>query len=197
MSGKLIFRQMLILCLAFCITASGQDSSFNKLRPQHYMLQYAGGIGFFSAGIGYSNKKDWLEGDLYYGYVPKSIGGVTIHAFSGKLGLTPFSFSKGQYRIKPVTSGIIISYTPGKQYFGFSPDNYPFDYYGFPTSFHAGIFLGGQIMQSKQIEKKNQLGLYYELISFDRQLISFINNFKALKIADIINIGIGIKMSFK
>lgn len=173
-----------------------QQSAKHRWWPDHVKLQYAGGIGFLSVGAGYENKKQWLEGDLYYGYVPESIGGVSIHTLTGKLSLFPLPAIGQGVQWKPLSVGVLVSHTFGKQYFGFTPANYPYDYYSFPTSFHAGAFLGGQI--NKVIKEKTiqQLGLYYEVLTFDKEFISYLNNRSSLEFSDVINVGVGIKVGF-
>jgi hypothetical protein len=187
---------LLLIALMAVQGAYTQDSAKHSLLPDHLKLQFAGGIGFLSIGAGYSNKKQWLETDVYYGYVPKSIGGVTIHSLTGKLSVFPIKFNFKNYQLKPFSIGLLVNYTLGKQYFGFTPENYPFNYYGFPTSLHAGAFVGGQVNKKLKEKKPKQIGLYYEVISFDSEIISYLGNKNSLKFSDIINIGFGIKAAF-
>lgn len=188
--------KLLVPALIAMQLANAQDSAKHRLLPHHLKLQFAGGIGFVSVGAGYSNKKHTLEGDLYYGYVPKSMGGLPIHAITGKLSLLPVKIDFENYQLKPISIGILVNYTFGKQYFGFTPDNYPFEYYGFPTSLHAGGFIGGQVNKKLKQKKLKEVGFYYEVITFDSELISYIGNRRSIKITDIINIGFGIKTRF-
>jgi hypothetical protein len=175
--------------------AGAQDSTKHKLRPDYIKIQFAGGIGFFSVGAGWANKKQWLEGDIYYGYVPKSVGGINIHAFTGKLTVHPIPpVGKKQIQLRLLSAGVLLNYTLGKQYFGFTPSNYPYEYYGFPTSLHAAAFLGGGISRKLGKKATRKAGLYYEVITFDREFISYWDNRKALSISDIINVGIGLKL---
>ena len=160
-------------------------------------MQYAGGIGFISVAAGYSNKKERIEGDLYFGYAPASVAGITIHSLTGKFTsypVKPFSFHKLQ--VKPLSVGMFVNYTFGKQYFGFNPDNYPYSYYKNPTVLNLAIFAGGQVYK-KTNGKIKQVGFYYEVISFDREIISYLSNTRSLKIIDILNLAIGIRVSRK
>ena len=173
-----------------------QDGKGKTLFPHHIKAQFAGGIGLASIAAGYSNKNETIEGDIFYGYVPESAGGVKIHALTAKMTsfiIKPVVLKKVQ--VRPLSLGFFISYTFGKQYFGFTPENYPYDYYGLPTSLHSAVFIGGQIQ--RQFSKGKSVGLYYELISFDREIISFVNNTRSLDITDILNIALGLKYSFK
>lgn len=179
-------------------TVNAQDSTEkrNRLLPDHMKVQFAGGTGMLSIGAGYANKKQWLEGDLFYGYVPKSVGGLPIHSLTGKLTAFPFKMNFSNMRVRPLGFGLMANYTFGKQYFGFTPHNYPFEYYGFPTSLHAGAFVGGQLNFNRRQKKTKQVGLYYEVITFDSELISYLGNKGSLKIGDIINIGFGARVGF-
>src|SRR5687768_4863927 len=53
--------------------------------PEFWQLQYAGNIGFVSAGLGYGFVEDKVRAFLIYGYVPKSFAGSTsAHLFTLK-----------------------------------------------------------------------------------------------------------------
>src|SRR5687767_11338496 len=52
--------------------------------PDYFPLQYAGNIGLISAGAGYVFPKDRYQLSLIYGYVPKSVAGVTIHTLTAR-----------------------------------------------------------------------------------------------------------------
>jgi len=194
------FRWIILTgCTLLANFSWAQDSSRSKWLPDYAKLQYAGNIGFFSVGVGYENKKGTLEGDFFYGYVPESVGGVTIHTVTSKLNWHTFgSCNSGSYKIKPFTVGVLASYTFGKQYFGFSPENYPYDYYKFPTAFHAGVLVGGQANKrlggNSSIRK---IGLYYELLTFDTEFLSYLNNTHALRLSDVVSMSLGLKLSFK
>src|SRR6187455_512583 len=136
---------MIIFQVAITDTVSAQKKSLIK-PPDHTKIQYAGGTGFIAVGAGYSNKKQKLEGDLYYGYLPKSVGGVRIHSISAKVTWIPIhSVSVKKYNLEPLMTGLIINYSFGKQYFSFDPPYYPYNYYSFPTAIHSALFLGSRI----------------------------------------------------
>jgi hypothetical protein len=185
--------------LVSCVATNAQNTSHrSKWLPDHTKLQYAGGIGFLSVGVGYHTKKEKLSGDLFYGYTPASVGGLDIHALTAKATWFPFNhINRKTWQVRPLSTGLLVNYTFGKQYFGFSPDNYPYDYYNFPTAFHVGAFIGGQV--NKNVGSKRgvkRIGLYYELGTFDREVISYVRNRKALSITDIFNLGIGVVTAF-
>lgn len=172
----------------------GQKRMFKKIVPHSISLQHAGGIGYISIGAGYSNKKDKLEGDLFYGYLPRSIGGVRIHSLSAKFNFIPYHLSlKNKVKLEPLVTGLLFNYNFGKQFFGFDPDNYPYKYYSFPTAINAAIFIGSRI----DFNKPGWLSFYYELLGFDRDILNFVDNPNSLKISDVITLSVGIKIKLR
>lgn len=191
-------RRLWIIWLLLCesLLAEAQDSSRRRsLLPHHLKVQYAGGIGFVSVGVGYGSRNDKLEGDFYYGYVPKSVGGVYIHSVSSKLTWHMLKkVERKSWELRPLSAGVLLSYTFGKQYFLFSPKNYPYSYYDFPTAMHAGVFVGGRVDRVGKNGRK--VGLYYELGSNDREITSYLNNRSSIKLPEILNLALGVKTTF-
>lgn len=192
-------RQIVLVILSLLVgslVAEAKDTSRRRgLLPDHVKVQYAGGIGFTSLGLGYQSRNDKVEGDFYYGYVPKSVGGVYIHAVSSKLTWHLLKKVEGKsLELRPLSAGVLVSYTFGKQYFLFSPENYPYSYYDFPTALHGGVFIGGRL--DKPLRSGRKVGLYYELGSNDREITSYLNNRSSLRITDILNLALGIKATF-
>ena len=176
---------------------SAQKKGFKISPPDHIKIQYAGGMGFISIGAGYSTKKQKLEGDLYYGYLPESIGGVSIHSISGKVAWIPIhSVSIKKYQVEPLMTGLVVNYNFGKQYFSFDPPYYPYLYYSFPTAIHSALFLGSRIGYNFPTQSYvKRISLYYEILSFDREIISFVSNTKSLRITDIVTLALGVKVN--
>jgi len=162
--------------------------------PDHIKVQYAGGIGFISVGFGYSNKKDKLEADLFYGYLPRSIGGARIHSLSAKFSWIPYHLAiKNKYRFEPLITGLLFNYNFGKQFFGFDPENYPYKYYSFPTAINAAIFVGSRV----DLNKPGWLSLYYELLGFDRDILNLVDNPNALRLSDVITLSVGARIKLR
>ncbi len=186
-----------IICLFTYFASLAQDKlKENRALPDYFKLQFGGGVGFISIGLGYDSKNTKLEGDFIYGYVPKKVGGITIHTISSKI--TWFPLKKVDLKnlaIKPLSLGLLVNYTFGKQYFSFSPENYPYNYYDHPTAIHLGSFVGGQVKLNIQDKHLKRLAFYYEIVTYDVELLSYLSNPKSLSPADIFNIGLGIKVS--
>lgn len=177
------------LILSVCAPAQSEKHRAGII-PHHAKIQYAGSIGFISVGAGYEFAKKKLQGDFFYGYVPEKIGGIKIQSITTKLTWIPVSRLLNDIKLDMLTAGILVNYTFGRQYHLFSRTRYSFVYYGFPTAAHLALFAGGGIT-------KNKLGLYYEVGTTDRDLISFVNNPKAINFYEIINIGIGARISLR
>lgn len=168
-------------------TWSQSPDKFSPLLPDHLQLQFAGAIGFLSAGVGYETKNHRFQGEFFYGYVPESLGGVEIHSATAKLTWVAISRQlRPDLRIDWLTTGVLINYVFGKQYFLFDPDRYPFNYYGFPTAAHVGVSVGGAAYYRR-------FGLYYELGTTDRYVMSYIRNSRSIFFTDLFNAGFGIK----
>ncbi len=197
---KYFFRWPCALVMLFLLpgTISAQQKSF-KIKPDHLKVQYAGGTGFIAIGAGYSNKNEKLEADLYYGYLPESIGGVRIHSLSAKFIWIPINdIGRKKFILEPLTTGLLVNYSFGKQYFSFDPPNYPYRYYSFPTAIHSALFLGSRVGYNFPTNTfVRRLSLYYEILSFDREIISFISNTKSLPITDIISLSLGVKVNIE
>ena len=176
---------------------SAQKKGFKIKPPDHIKVQYAGGIGFISIGSGYSAKNQKLEGDLYYGYLPKGIGGISIHSLSGKVTWIPIHPVRiKKYQVEPLMTGLIVNYNFGKQYFSFDPPYYPYRYYSFPTAIHSALFLGSRIGYNFPTQSYvKRISVYYEILSFDREILSFVSNTKSLKITDIVTLALGVKIN--
>ncbi|MFN2457054.1 MAG: hypothetical protein ABR502_02525 [Chitinophagaceae bacterium] len=190
---------LLLSTLMLIFSLFGQEApKKSKAVPDYIKLQFAGGVGFASVGLGYDIRDKKIEGDILYGYVPEKIGGTSIHTLTGKVTWFPLSnISLKEIQIKPLSLGFLVNYTFGSQYFLFSPENYPLDYYGYPTAMHLGVFVGGQVNKTLSDNTLfNRISLYYELGTNDVELVSYATNTKALKITDIFNLGIGVKTSF-
>lgn len=190
---------MTFFLLMMTDSLSAQKKNLKIKPPDYIKLQYAGGTGFVSFGAGYSSKNQKLEGDLFYGYLPESIGGVRIHSISIKFNWIPVhSVPIKKYQLEPLIMGLLINYSLGKQYFSFDPPNYPYRYYSFPTAIHSALFFGSRAgikFPTKSIVQG--VSLYYEIVSFDREIISLLSNPKSLHIPDILTLSLGTRISFE
>lgn len=162
-----------------------QNNFWSKLKPDHLKLQFAGGIGFFSTGAGYSTSNEKFQFDFMYGYLPESLGGVRIHSLTSKATWMPLTKEFNSVKWKFLTAGLNINYAIGAQYHTFWPDKYPNGYYNYPSALTTSVFAGGQLHYKKS-------AFYYEAGITDRQMISLIRNPGSIPFFRMVNVGIGV-----
>lgn len=190
------------LLLLLAVVAQAQDSdnvSTGADRPwyaiRNVKLQFAGNQGFLSVGPGISVAKEKLDLDLFFGYVPKSIGESHITSLTLKSTYLPFEVDLGDHtQLKPLTAGIALSYLHGNQYEFRNISGY----YWWSSSALVWGFLGGRI--DAQLADKGLLhdvGFYYEVGTNQLYLISYLQNTEALGLSDIMSVALGLRFGIR
>ncbi len=136
--------------------------------PDYAKVQFAGNIGFLSIGTGYSLFNNYLQSDIFYGYVPKSIAGTKIHTISQKNSFTLFQYKTDKYVLASIT-GFATSFETGNNSFLFLPDEFPKGYYN-PNLMHFTFFLGSKVHLPFKNKKLNSIEIYTELGTVDTYL---------------------------
>src|SRR5688572_15309024 len=174
--NKYVFNMKSIIAILFYfliftlpISAGDPDSTHVQRKwfvPDMIKSQFAGNIGFVSAGVGYYYAKNKMELDIMYGYVPESAGGK-LHSLTLKNTWVPLrSVAVGKkLNFDLITAGIPLTYTFGNQFFTLPPrDKYPSNYYNHSTALRIGIFAGGRInYEFGEGKTIHSAGLYYEV----------------------------------
>lgn len=192
-------RISLIILLTFPIVLFGQGDEVGKEGSDwkdnvHFKLQYAGGIGFISPGIGIAHSRDKIDTDLFFGYAPKWLAGDDIVMLTFKNTYFPFKkeLDKLDLTIYPLSAGILLNYTFGGQYSNFWSDKYPKGYYWWDPSIRWGFFIGGKV--SKLLDGSiKKVSAYYEVGFNDLYFVSYIQNTGHLGLHDILNLALGLK----
>lgn len=166
--------------------------------PDHIKLQFAGNIGFISGGPGYVSPNKTLETDIYFGFLPQKYGGDALVTLTAKTTYSPWHLPlKSQFYIAPFSLGFYMSYTFGPQFDSKLPAYYPKGYYWWTTSIRSGAHVGGKMGRTlKSLSKLKGLELYYELGTYDLIFISYVQNPRYIKPADILSLSIGLKIAF-
>lgn len=197
-----IFRFQLLVVL-FVVTnrnVSAQDLKF--LIPDGAELQYAGSIGYVSGGVSYDlfpNKRGNV--DLMYGFVPGSKGGV-LHITTAKFAYKPWSIMiKDWGKIYPFNPGAFLTYTFHKDLsLKFPSGQYSHDYYYWSEALRPHLSFSSEIeISADKLMKEagiKAIGLYVEMNTNDYYLINYLQNTSALKIDDIFQLGIGMRVKF-
>ena len=189
-----------LLLFGIPLLAQSTDSISKKrawYKPDHLKLQYAGNIGFLSGGPGYLSKNKTLETDLLFGFLPEKFGGDALITSTLKTTYSPWRIQlpKKAYLV-PFSIGAYLSHTFGPQFDSKWPSYYPSGYYWWATAIRPGAYIGGKIGSNAMLKKSN-IELYYEVGSYDLMMISYAQNTGYLRLTDILNLAIGIKIGIQ
>jgi len=201
MSYKLLHIIALILLIGVTETNAQESNKIDSTQqyrflPDYVKLQYAGGIGFLSAGVGYTFVDHRIDVSLFYGYVPTWFTVDDLHSVS-------LQFTAKLIRIKasekveilPLNIGWYLHHTFGNEYWVKLPDNYPEEYYWWSPGRNAGVFLGGEI-KTKLLSNKTPasgLAFYARVGTRGLYLASKFGN-SSIPVTDIIELGFGIAL---
>ena len=192
--------QVFLVCLLLTCEVLGSDSTVSKrdwYLPDYVKTQFAGNIGFIAVGVGYSCFGDKAQFDLFYGYVPRSVGGVDIHMISRKNSVIPLSVDlrKG-YVLSPLVVGFSTILTLGNNYFLSLPDRYPEGYYWWPTALHFAPFMGVKIQKKlEEVRRVKVIDAFIEVGTVDFYLRSALRS-DYLGPADILSLAVGMTFFF-
>lgn len=167
--------------------------------PDFGTLQYAGSIGFVSAGAGYDIFHRKAKAELLFGYVPqKFAGGANIQTatlkFTGHVVKTTIDPNT---TLHPLNVGTFVSYTFGKEFSSDLPGWYPSGYYWWSEAIRVNLFIGGDVSYTPpRLKSIRRFDLYYELGTNELKFVSYVQNTGYLSIWKILHAGIGIRAHF-
>jgi hypothetical protein len=179
--------------ITFPFDAGGRDRHWAV--PDQAKLQLAGNVGFLSPGVGYSWFGTRLEADLFFGWVPRSIGGESIVSVTGKLTFAPWRLRPGSgWSLRPLTAALQLTYTFGHEYFLRQPEHYPHGYYSAATALRSAVAVGASA--GRRQWGLDEVGVYAELVAVDAMLGFWIANPSALGAADVLSLALGVRAAF-
>ncbi len=166
----------------------------NILTPDYVITQFAGNIGFLSAGIGYDLFNKVMKAELIYGFVPLKYSSNEIHTISLKTVFPLFRKQIYGFEISPYL-GMTTSLELGDNSLLILPDYYPKGYYG-TNAFHF-TFLGGINFHTKlsHTQHIHSIDLYCEALTVDNSLWYFISS-PEVKIKQVFSIDVGTRFYF-
>ena len=189
----------LVCLLVFCSITLAKGNIKNWLPRKSYVsLQYAGSIGTISAGYFRTTQNNIFEIGFTYGYLPKALGGE-IHTIAIKANFNLVRIKvKEKILIEPIQIGSFVTHNFGNNLgLDWNDKQYPDDYYWWPRSIRFHISLGSQVSYKMNHNSIDRIGMYIEANTNDLYMSSFSGNNQALKITDIIFLGVGVKVYFK
>lgn len=166
--------------------------------PDFLIAQYAGSIGFISAGTGYSFSKDRANVDLLVGVVPRFTGSEPLETITLKFtGAIIRRKLNEKITITPLTAGVYFCYTPGREFSHDLPSWYPDGYYWWSEAVRANIFIGGNITgMTSKLGRPRKISGYYEIGTNEIKLVSYVQNHDTINFWKILHVGVGVKYFF-
>lgn len=160
-----------------------------RLLPDHLNAQFAGSIGFVSAGPGYAFNKDRLRLGLLYGYVPASQGGDYINTLNLKLSADLFRIRVGDRReLLPYGALLVSVETSGNSIINL-PERYPDGYY-LPTGIHLLGYLGLRL-KTPLGKSGHAVSCYAETGTVDSYVYYYLRN-SSLHFTDLFSTSLGV-----
>lgn len=152
--------------MAVCAGISGAEPSAlgrSRLLPDHVKFQFAGNMGLLSVGAGYSFLGGRLQSDIFYGYVPASYAGTSIHHITWKNTVIPWNRKiSSRLSYAPLTLGAHLSgkvWNNNRETWMTLPGRYPNRYY-YPTALNLLLTAGGCVEYRSRAGR--HLGMYVE-----------------------------------
>ena len=168
---------------------------WERIKPTHVKMQYAGGMGVLSTGFGwdYGKRCQW-ETDLFFGYLPKKYAEKFRLTFTLKQNYIPWSMSFDEHwNLEPFYCGLYFTTIAGEEFWGKEPGRYPNHYYNVSTKIRPSIFIGQRIGFNPNLHLMKNVQLWYEVGTNELYLISKVTN-KSLKMKDILRFSFGLKI---
>lgn len=188
-----------VLIFVLCFTLTEVNSQVRHwTHPDFIQLQYAGSIGYFSAGAGYNIFRDRARASLSYGHVPESKGG-TLNIFAGKLMFIPKQYSLSQNTtISPYDLGLMVSYHAGSDFRSRWPGHrYPENYYWWQTSFRFHLnFQPSATFKVRDHTVFKAVTTYLDINTNELYMVSFFQNLNTIRFYQIFKLGAGVRMHF-
>ncbi|HUW07977.1 MAG TPA: hypothetical protein VMW01_17190 [Williamwhitmania sp.] len=200
---KLLSFKVLLLSSLFLLgngDTYGQFSHSNDstkhwdFLPDYVKMQFAGGIGFLSMGVGYTFFNQKLEVSYFYGYVPEFVSTDDLHSVSLQLTVKLLRYKVNKnIELVPLNVGWFIHHTFGSEYWIKLPPHYPKEYYWWSPGRNSGIFIGGEIRTKLLANKTPSSGtaFYTRIGTRGLYLASKFGN-SSIPITDIIELGFGV-----
>jgi hypothetical protein len=178
------------------ITVHSQRS--NWVVPDFVTMQYAGSIGYFSAGVGYNVFKNKARFSTHYGIVPENRGGY-LNVVSTKLFFKPTTLTIwNRVRMNPIDVGLMGSFHFGDEFETRWPEGvHPKGYYWWHPALRAHLAMESSVTyEFRKGHRLTSVTGYVEFNTNELYFVSFIQNIDTVSLWDIVKIGTGARLNF-
>lgn len=194
-----MIRAVALILFSFPFTSSvtAQEKAHWAI-PDFFVIQHAGSIGFFSAGVGYDVFESKGRFSTHFGTVPFNRGG-TLNVLSTKLFFKPTTITVwNRVKFNPVDVGVIASYHYGDDFESRWPEGvHPKGYYWWHPALRAHLGMESSLTyECKKDHAFHAVTGYIEFNTNELYFISFVQNMKTVRVWDIIKIGAGARIHF-
>ena len=174
-------------------------AGLQRLTPTHLKLQYAGGMGLASLGVGWDyGRSNQFETDLHVGFIPANYSTVSRAVFTLKQNWMPWNIRCTDWLgVEPFACGLYASIISGttQNYWFLEPSKYGGPYYRFATRVRMHLYVGQRVSWYRTAADAvvDRLTLYYELSVGELDLLAKMTN-RHLHLRDIVYFSFGVKL---
>lgn len=192
------FNVTLLFLFLTTLSVQGQQKIIKALVPDQAIIQYAGSIGYVSAGVGYNFFKERSALSFHYGHVPVNKGGE-LNILAVKFDYKTFAIKLGNdvvfYPVNPV---IFFSYTLGNDFgLKFDSDKYDNGYYFWSPALRGHLGFNSEIkLLGDKSSKIKSVSVFAEANTNDLYMVSWYENRTSTPIYNIFHLGFGLKLNF-
>ncbi len=184
-------RPFILLLLLLTVHPSWAEETM--LSPEYGVAQFAGQIGYLSAGAGRSFHDGVVEADLLFGYAPAWVVGEDVYALALKARYLYSSHYVAGQRLTPYL-GLGLNYYHGEQYRIRTSDDYPEKYYTY-YAWHLMPHLGLNV--TPQDGGTQGVSVYVEAGVLDSYLLDYLNSTEYLSPLDLFSVSLGLRVPLK
>ena len=172
-----------------------------NLIPDYSKLQFAGGMGVMSFGVGWAyGKNDRWETDVLLGFLPRFSGEEGHATFTLKENFLPWKIRLNSeddyYRwvLEPFSVSLYLNKIFGDgEFWTRQPEKYPDKYYILATNLRFNLAFGQRLNVSvRNPHFANTVSFFYEITTNDLYVICAIQN-RTLKLHDIFSLSLGLR----
>lgn len=170
-------------------------TAWQKMIPRYAKIQFAGGMGLLSAGVGwnYGHNKSW-ETEVLWGFVPTFSNDETKITMTLRENYIPWSVRLGRgWSLQPLSCGIYMNTVFDGNFWIKEPLRYPSGYYSFSTKIRTHAYLGQRISFYDKKLTRRTMSLFYELSTCDLYIINACSN-RYVRLSDILSLSFGFRI---